>query len=194
MYPHGHRRPKAARSQVRQGGTVNAARAWLTLAAALVAVHLMAACGNNTVATSGPGGSTNSKNGTAPVVACEPFLPAAPCTTYVSVSGRDGSGELPWTAQGTTTVQLESVDTGFQLTLVTPCGPLSGHVTRTGSALTPGPIGVGANGFADGATGGCAGGQKLWLLDFLKKPFEVAYNEGQLTWTNDKGSLVFKPR
>ncbi|MET3812441.1 heat shock protein HslJ [Arthrobacter sp. UYEF3] len=131
--------------------------------------------------------------GSAPVVVCAAFTSTAPCRIYASVSGHDGSGDLPWMASGAITTKLESVDNALHLTIVTPCGPLSGSVTRDGLTLNPGPVGVGAAGRAGGGPSGCTGGQELWLLDFLKKPFEVVYGDGHLTWTNDKGTLVFKP-
>ncbi|GAA2201267.1 hypothetical protein GCM10009849_25040 [Sinomonas flava] len=123
-------------------------------------------------------------------MACAPFVPTAPCTTYVSVSGREDGGDLPWMTSGAITAKLESVDTALYLTVVTPCGPLNGAVTQSGSTFTAGAIAVGAS--------GCVSSQQAshqgLLIEFLKKPFAAAYNDGHLTWTNEKGSLVFEPR
>ncbi|WP_415853503.1 hypothetical protein [Sinomonas sp. G460-2] len=93
-------------------------------------------------------------------------------------------------ASGAVTARLESADGALYLTVVTVCGPLSGPVARDGSLFTPGSIAVGAS----GCLPPLQAGQESWLLEFFKTPFEAAYSDGRLTWTNEKGSLAFEPR
>ncbi|WP_136612318.1 hypothetical protein [Sinomonas albida] len=184
---------------------MKAARAWMALVVVTM-VQFLSACGSGPVATPEPGRadptqtqasparspspSALSTTRAAPIVACAPFVPTAPCTTYVSVSGRDDGGDLSWMTPGAITAKLESVDTALYLTAVTPCGPLSGPVAQSGSTLTPGAIAVGASGCASSQQAG----DQAFLIEFLKKPFAAAYSDGHLTWTNEKGSLVFAPR
>lgn len=39
-----------------------------------------------------------------------------------------------------------------------------------------------------------AASQQLWVMAFLKKPVDMGYNNGSLTWTSGTDSLAFNPK
>lgn len=136
-----------------------------------------------TSASSTPG-STSS---TPPQETCAAFLPTTPCARYSSVSGTAGGNDLPWVASGGVKTWLTSVNGELQLTVTTRCGPMGGQATITGNTLTVRNIANGAMGCA-----GDAGEQDLWVLEFLKRPIELTFSQGTLSWKSGTDTLSFK--
>lgn len=122
-----------------------------------------------------------------PLESCASFLPSAPCSQYVSISGTSNGVALPWAAAGGLTVELNSLNGGLQLAAKTPCNPISGPAAITGNTLTVDELAVGAM--------GCAGNpsaQEQWVVQFLKRPIEMAFGQDTLTWTTGADTLSFK--
>ncbi|MHA7168780.1 META domain-containing protein [Arthrobacter bambusae] len=118
---------------------------------------------------------------------CAAFLPSAPCTEYVSTAGTSDGVDLPWVASGRLTVQLSSVNGSLYIAAKTPCSPISGAATITGDTLVVGTLGIGAMGCAaDAAT------RQQWFVDFLKRPIEMSFSQGTLTWKSGSDMLTFK--
>ncbi len=171
-------------------------RWWQKALPVLIASFALAACGGAPVPGPGTAAPTptvvpvpSPPSTPAPTETCASFLPTAPCGTYASVSGKADGKDLPWASSRSVTAKLQSVGGSFQLTVTTTCGPLSGPATRTGTVLTVGDIAVGASACAE-----LAASQQQWVLAFLKKPIDMAYNNGTLTWTSGTDSLAFKPK
>ncbi|MHC6221362.1 hypothetical protein [Arthrobacter sp. MMS24-S77] len=157
-------------------------RWWQKALPVLIASFALAACGGS------PGPGTAAPTPT-PTITCASFLPTAPCSTYASVSGKTDGKDLPWASSGSVTAKLQTVDGSLHLTVTTTCGPLGGPATRTGTVLTVGDIAVGAAACAE-----LTASQQQWVLAFLKRPIDMAYNNGILTWTSGTDSLAFKPK
>ncbi|WP_354217796.1 MULTISPECIES: META domain-containing protein [unclassified Arthrobacter] len=135
-----------------------------------------------------PTDSTPGSTGTAaPQETCAAFLPSTPCTKYTSVSGTASGKDLPWVASGGVRAQLTSVNGELQLTVTTKCGPMSGQATVTGNTLNARNIATGAVGCS-----GDVGEQHLWVLEFLKRPIELTFSQGTLTWKSGTDTLSFK--
>ncbi|MHA7298676.1 META domain-containing protein [Pseudarthrobacter sp. MDT3-1] len=82
---------------------------------------------------------------------------------------------------------MTSVNGELQLSVTTGCGPLSAQATITGNTLTAKDIATGASGCtAD------TGEQQQWVENFLKRPIEMAYSQGILSWTSGTETLSFK--
>jgi hypothetical protein len=122
-----------------------------------------------------------------PQETCAAFLPSSPCPKYTGVSGTANGKDLPWVASGGVRAQLTSVNGELQLTVITRCGPLSGPATITGTTLIVRNIATGAVGCTDDA-----GGQRLWVMEFLKRPIEQTFSQGILTWKSGTDTLSFK--
>jgi hypothetical protein len=133
---------------------------------------------------SSPPGSTTTSS---PQETCAEFLPSSPCTKYNGVSGTANGKDLPWVASGGVRAQLTSVNGELQLSVITRCGPMSGPATMTGTTLTVRNIATGAVGCTDDA-----GGQQLWVMEFLKRPIEQTFSQGTLTWKSGTDLLSFK--
>ncbi|UKA56812.1 META domain-containing protein [Arthrobacter sp. FW306-2-2C-D06B] len=118
---------------------------------------------------------------------CAAFQPSAPCTEYVSIAGTADGIDLPWAASGGLAVQLSSVGGSLYLIAKTPCSPVSGPATITGDTLVAGKLGIGAMGCVSDA-----GSQQQWFVDFLKRPIEMSFSQGTLTWKSGSDTLIFK--
>lgn len=165
-------------------------RLWQYTVPLLFTGMLLTSCGD--AKTGGPGTAAPAPNSTSsttspPQETCAAFLPSSPCTKYNGVSGTANGKDLPWVASGGVRAQLTSVNGELQLTVVTRCGPMSGPATMTGTTLTVRNIATGAMGCADDA-----GGQQLWVMEFLKRPIEQTFSEGTLTWKSGTDTLSFK--
>lgn len=90
-------------------------------------------------------------------------------------------------ASGSVKVALASVDGEVLLSVTTGCGPLSAQATITGSTLTATDIARGASGCT-----GDTGEQQQWVGNFLKRPIEMAFSQGILSWTSGTDTLSFK--
>lgn len=132
------------------------------------------------------GTSTSSTTTAPPRETCAAFLPSSPCTKYTGVSGTANGKDLPWVASGGVKAQLTSVYGELQLTVVTRCGPLSGPATITGTTLIVSNVATGAMGCIEDA-----GGQQLWVMEFLKRPIDQTFSQGTLTWKSGTDTLSF---
>ncbi|NYE93884.1 hypothetical protein FHU41_000105 [Psychromicrobium silvestre] len=163
---------------------------WSKAFSALFLCLLLTSCGSGPVG--GPGTAVNTpsaSSSTPPQESCAVFLPATPCSQYVSVSGASHGVVLPWLAKGGLIVGLTSVNGGLQFTAKTPCDPISGPATLSGNSLTVGKLAVGA--------AGCVGDQsqqQQWMMQFLKQPITMTFSQNVLTWTSGTDTLSFKSR
>jgi heat shock protein HslJ len=98
----------------------------------------------------------------------------------------DGGKNLPW-ASSAVTARLTSVNEELQLTVTTACAPMNGQATVHGNTLNVRNIAVGAVGCTEDD-----GEQQLWVLDFLKRPIQMTFDDGILTWTSGTDSLTFR--
>lgn len=121
------------------------------------------------------------------VATCASFLPTAPCSQYVSISGTSNGVTLPWVAAGGLRVELYSVNGELQFGAKTPCNPISGPAAITGNTLTLDKLAVGAMGCA-----GESSAQEQWVMQFLSRPIELAFVHDTLTWTAGADTLSFK--
>lgn len=154
----------------------------------------LAACGaspsgvqstNSTTALTGS--SAAPTNSEPPQSGCATFLPSAPCADYISVSGTSNGADLPWVASGSVKVQFNSVNGTRHLSVQDNCGPFSGPVTLAGNTMVVKKLAVGAVGCErDIST------QHLWVMEFLKRPIEMTFNEGILSWKSGMETLNFK--
>lgn len=135
-------------------------------------------------ATSSILGSTST---TQPQETCAAFLPSTPCSRYTSVSGTTSGKELPWVSSGSVKARLTSVNGELQLSVTTPCGPLSAQATITGNTLTAKDIATGASGCSD-----VTGEQQLLVTNFLRRPIEMTFSQGTLNWKSGTDTLSFK--
>lgn len=151
---------------------------------------LMTSCASGPVGKAGTAVPTPPPISSAtPQVSCAPFLPSAPCSQYVSISGTSNGVTLPWAAAGGLMVELNSVNGGLELTAKTPCNPISGPAMITGSTLIVEKLAVGAV--------GCVGDpaeQEKWVVQFLKQPIEMTFNQDTLTWKGGTDTLSFKSK
>lgn len=160
----------------------------LLLATVLVSCAATPSGGQGTaVVSSGPASSVSVPTEASPARADCAFLPSAPCATYVSVSGTANGEDLPWVAAGSIKARLTSVNGGPHLSVTTNCGPLSMPVTISGNAMTVGKIATGAVGCE-----GKVSDQHWWVIEFLKRPIEMTFNQGILTWKSGDETLSFK--
>lgn len=120
---------------------------------------------------------------------CATFLPAAPCSAYVSVSGTANGENLPWLASGAVTAQLTNVAGALQLAVKTPCNPVGGPATISGDTLRVGGIAVGAMGCA-----GDVGAQEQWVVQFLRRPIDMTSADGALIWKSGPDTLTLKAK
>lgn len=135
-----------------------------------------------------PPASRNSPSQSAPPgETCATFLPLAPCSPYVSISGTASGKDLSWPASGVVTVQLTTVEGSLQLAVKTLCNPMGGPATITGRTLQVGKIAVGAMGCA-----GEAAVQEQWVLHFLQRPIEMTFTDGMLHWTSGPDTLTLR--
>lgn len=118
---------------------------------------------------------------------CARFLPSAPCSPYVSVFGTANGKVQGWLASGGLTVQLTSVNGGLQFTAKTPCGPASGPAIIRGTTLTVEKVAVGAVSCANPALL-----QQQLVLNLLKLPIEVSFNQGILSWKSGADTVRFQ--
>jgi hypothetical protein len=173
-------------------------RLWQYTVPVLLLGMLLTSCGDTK--TGGPGTavptpssatSTSSTPGststTPPQETCAAFLPTTPCARYARVSGTASGNDLPWVASGDIKAWLTSVNGELQLTVTTRCGPMGGQATITGNTLTVRNIATGAMGCA-----GDVGEQDLWVLEFLKRPIELTFSQGTLSWKSGTDTLSFK--
>ena len=182
-------------------------RLWRRVVPSLLLTMLLTSCGDKM--TGGPGTAEPTPNSsssasphdspsatssvlgptgtTPPQEKCAAFLPSTPCTRYSSVSGTASGKDLPWVASGSVKAKLTSVNGELQLSVTTPCGPLSAQATITGNTLTAKDIATGASGCT-----GDTGQQQLWVTNFLKRPIEMAFSQGTLNWNSGTNSLSFK--
>jgi hypothetical protein len=130
-----------------------------------------------------PGSTTTSP----PQSSCVAFLPSAPCTKYVGISGTANGEDLPWVASGGVSAQLAAVKGELWLAVVPSCAPMSGPATITGSTLTVRNIVIGAGGCIDKDMGE----QQQWVFDFLQRPIEQTFSNGTLTWKSGTDTLNF---
>lgn len=137
-----------------------------------------------TSASAVPGSTTTSP----PQSSCAVFLPSAPCTKYLGVSGTANGEDRPWVASGGVSAQLAAVDGELWLAVVPRCAPMSGPATITGTTLTVRDIVIGASGCIDKDMGE----QQQWVLDFLQRPIEQTFSNGTLTWKSGNDTLNFK--
>ncbi|MGM7778678.1 META domain-containing protein [Arthrobacter sp. KNU-44] len=121
------------------------------------------------------------------MVTCTSFLPSAPCSQYVSISGTSNGAALPWVAAGGLRVELYSVNGGLQFAAKTPCNPISGPAAIAGNTLTLGKLAVGAMGCV-----GDSSAQEQWVTQFLGRPIEMSFVHDTLTWTTGADTLSFK--
>lgn len=126
---------------------------------------------------------------TPPVATCASFLPTAPCSPYVSISGTSNGVTLPWVAAGGLRVELYSVNGELRFGAKTPCNPISGPAAITGNTLTLDKPAVGAMGCA-----GESSAQEQWTMQFLSRPIEMAFVQDTLTWTAGADTLSFKSK
>lgn len=75
-----------------------------------------------------------------------------------------------------------SVDRDYQMR-----PPGGGQATITGNTLTVRNIATGAMGCA-----GDVGEQHLWVMEFLKRPIELTFSQGTLSWKSGTDTLSFK--
>jgi hypothetical protein len=122
-----------------------------------------------------------------PKETCAAFLPTTGCSRYASVSGTAGGNDLPWAASGGVKAWLTSVNGELQLTVTTRCGPLGGQATISGNTLTVRNLATGAMGCA-----GDVGEQHLWVMEFLKRPIELTFSQGTLSWKSGTDTLSFE--
>jgi len=119
---------------------------------------------------------------------CVPFAPEAPCGSYVSTSASDGKTPVKWAKDATTKVRLEDLGGSTRLVVVTPCAPINARASiQNGTMTVSTETVVGAQGCVDEI-----GEQQHWLREFLKKPIQVSYKAGILTWQSDESSILFK--
>ncbi|WP_265977328.1 META domain-containing protein [Arthrobacter sp. MI7-26] len=86
-------------------------------------------------------------------------------------------------------MELNSVNGGLEFTAKTPCNPISGPAMITGSTLIVEKLALGAV--------GCVGDpaeQEKWVVQFLKQPIEMAFNQDTLTWKDGTDTLKFKSK
>ena len=180
------------------------ARLWQYTVPFLFVGMLLTSCGNKE--TGGPGNAVTAPSSTSyttsgtstgsppgstttspPQETCAAFLPFSPCRKYNGVSGTANGKDLPWVASGGVKAQLTSVNGELQLTVITRCGPMSGPATITGTTLTARNMAVGAMGCINDA-----GGQQLWVMEFVKRLIEQTFSQGTLTWKSGTDTLSFK--
>jgi hypothetical protein len=150
----------------------------------------MASCASGPIDQTGTHVATPSPTVSAPPVeSCASFLPTAPCSRYVSISGTSNGVSLPWVAEGGLRVELYSVNGGLQFAAKTPCNPISGPAAITGNILTLDKPAVGAMGCA-----GESSAQEQWVMQFLSRPIEMAFVQDTLTWTTGADTLSFKSK
>lgn len=131
-----------------------------------------------------PGSMTTSP----PQSSCAAFLPSAPCTKYLGISGTANGEDLPWVASGGVSAQLAAVNGELWLAVVTRCAPMSGPATITGTTLTVRDVVIGASGCIDKNMGE----QQQWVQDFLQRPIEQTFNDGTLNWKSGTDTLNFR--
>lgn len=188
-------------------GTMKRTWLWKCMVPSLVLTMLLTSCGQNVtdrpgtpeptpnstssvssanspVRTSSIAGSTST---TQPQETCVAFLPSAPCTGYTSISGTDDGKDLPWVTSNGLKAALSSINGQLLLSIRTGCGPLSGPAQITGNTFTVRDIAIGASGCTD-----VTGEQQSWVMDFLKRPIEMTFNQGTLLWKSGTDSLSFK--
>lgn len=173
-----------------QGDSMRHSRIWQNTIYLLFLGPLMTSCASGPVGKAGTDVAAPSQSvSTPPLTTCASFLPSAPCSQYVSISGTSNGVTLPWVATGGLTVELHSVNGGLQFAAKTPCNPISGPAAITGNTLTVDELAVGAM--------GCAGdpsAQEQWVVQFLKRPIEMAFGQDTLTWTTGADTLSFKSK
>lgn len=155
----------------------------------------LTSCGSKQAGEPGTAAPTPPRTGPASVVTtsalpretCAAFLPSAPCSTYVSIAGTADGVDLPWAASGGLTVRLSSVDGSLYVAAKTPCSPVSGPARITGNTLAVGSLGIGAMGCV-----GDADMQQKWFVDFLKRPIDMSFGQGALSWKSGADTITFK--
>ncbi|MET3175965.1 UNVERIFIED_ORG: hypothetical protein ABIB52_003838 [Arthrobacter sp. UYCu721] len=151
---------------------------------------LMASCASGPIDQAGTDVATPSPTvSTPPLATCASFLPTAPCSQYVSISGTSNGVTLPWVAAGGLSVELYSVNGALLFGAKTPCNPISGPAAITGNTLTLDELAAGAM--------GCPGdpsAQEHWVMQFLNRPIEMTFVQDTLTWTNGADTLSFKSK
>lgn len=131
-----------------------------------------------------PGSMTTSP----PQASCAAFLPSAPCTKYLGISGTSNGKDLPWVASGGVSAELMTVNGELWLGVVPRCAPMSGPATIAGTTLTVKDIVIGASGCIDKNEGE----QQHWVQDFLQRPIEQTFSNGTLTWKSGTDTLNFR--
>ena len=165
-------------------------RLWQNTFRLLFFVLLMTSCASGPVGETRPDVPALSPTvSTPPVVTCTSFLPSAPCSQYVSISGTSDGVTLPWVAAGGLRVELYSVNGVLQFATKTPCNPISGPATITANTLTLGKLAAGAMGCA-----GESSAQEQWVTQFLSRPIEMSFVKDTLTWTAGADTLSFKSK
>jgi hypothetical protein len=174
-------------------------RLWQYTVPLLVVGMLLASCGDTKTGGPGTAAAVSAESATStsaapgstatsqPQESCAAFLPSAPCTKYMGISGTANNEDLPWVASGGVDAQLATVNGELLLTVTTRCGPMSGPATITGTTLTVRDIAIGASGCIEDG-----GDQQQWVLEFLKRPIEQSFDDGTLTWKSGTDALNFK--
>ena len=185
------------------------------LAAAIAAASLVAACGDGTgakppgpAATSAPGAPPDAPSSASPPDGagdppssasrtpdpvpsedCSDVGGLPGCVTFTSVSGSDPSGPLPWLGTDPLRFSVRTVDGRVTVGIGTPCNGGGGPAELDGTTLT-----VDHAQFAVTlmACLGPQGDYEKWAWDLIAEPITYTYDGTTLTWTNARGTVVFR--
>lgn len=186
-------------------------RTTAVLAAGITAAALVAGCGDGVTAKppapdpsvstaptaepTPPDGSGDAPSSaprttaTAPSEDCSDVGGLPGCVTFTSVSGSDPSGAVPWLGTDTVSFSVRTVDGRVTVGIGTPCNGGGGPAQLDGATLT-----VDMSQFAVTAMGclGPEGGYEAWTWDLIEEPLAYAYDGTTLTWSNARGTVVFR--
>jgi heat shock protein HslJ len=111
------------------------------------------------------------------------------CKKLVSVESRGTSEDTGWLKEKPLIVELTNAAGKLALQIKTPCNPLTVPVALQGNVLTADSkeIIAGAAGCLDPE-----GSYELWTKEYFAEPVAVAVDGKTVTWSNSKGSIVFR--
>ncbi|WP_175637347.1 META domain-containing protein [Sinomonas mesophila] len=111
------------------------------------------------------------------------------CVTFTSVSGSDPSGPLPWLGTDPVSFSVRTVNGRVTVGIGTPCNGGGGPAELDGATLT-----VDHSQFAQTLIA-CLGPQadyERWTWNLIAEPVSYAYDGTTLTWSNPRGTVVFR--
>ena len=111
------------------------------------------------------------------------------CVTFTSVSGSDASGPLAWLGTDPLSFSVRTVDGKVTAGIGTPCNGGGGPAELDGRTMA-----VDTSQFAVTLMG-CPGPRadyEAWARDYIAEPVTYSYDGTALTWSNARGTVVFR--